>query len=551
MTPSPDAAVALERPQLAPELVAMLQRASLPEAMGLWDDILRTLGDWAIPALARADRFYLLTVLLHRRDALHPWLYARCREVEAAPDGHLDLWAREHYKSTIITFAGIIQEHMRDPELTVGIFSHTKPIAKGFLGQIKREYESNEDLKAAFPEILWANPQKDAPVWSLDGGLVLKRRSNPKEASLEAHGLVDGQPTSKHFGLLAYDDVVTLESVSTPEQVEKTTTAWSLSDNLGARAADGQARKWHIGTRYSFADTYHVMMQRKSVVPRIYPATEDGTETGRPVFLSESAWAAKRRDQIPAVLAAQMLQNPAAAGQLMFDPSWRAYSDVRPATLNVYILCDPASSKKKGSDSTAMAVIGVDAAWSLWLLDGLHDKLNLAERWEALKGFRKFWMGMPGVQSLRVGYEKYGMQSDIEHFHIEMEREQDWFEIVELNWPHEGLHAKPDRIQRLVPYFRASRFYMPQVLDNPKAVTKRQQQVIDAGQGFRVFRPTRRVNHLGTLYVLQTVLEATLSFFPFAVHEDLLDAISRIFDIEARPPVAVDAASLVPADHPD
>jgi hypothetical protein len=223
------------------------QTLRFSELKDYWLDYTRNGRDnEAARRLCWADRFFLLIAILKRGDAFRPWIYGRCREVEASPDDHLDLWAREHYKSTIITFAGIIQEVLRDPEITVAIFSHTKPIAKAFLRQIQREFEANLDLKTLFPDILWSNPEKEARQWSLDGGITVKRKSNPKEATIEAHGLVDGQPTSRHFRLRVYNDVVVPESVYTPEQIERTTEAWSLSDNLGMEGG----RRWHEGTRY-------------------------------------------------------------------------------------------------------------------------------------------------------------------------------------------------------------------------------------------------------------------------------------------------------------
>ena len=129
----------------------------------------------------RTDLHWLLVHGLHRPDCDNEWVKARCAEVQASPDGHLDLWAREHYKSTIITFAKTIQDILVDPEVTIGIFSHTRPIAKAFLRQIKQEFETNDTLKGWFPDILWENPQKQSPKWSEDEGIVVKRKDTSKE----------------------------------------------------------------------------------------------------------------------------------------------------------------------------------------------------------------------------------------------------------------------------------------------------------------------------------------------------------------------------------
>ena len=65
----------------------------------------------ACAALCKNDLFYLLVYGLKRKDVDNDWLFERCLDVQMSPDGMLDLWSREHYKSTIITYAKAIQRY--------------------------------------------------------------------------------------------------------------------------------------------------------------------------------------------------------------------------------------------------------------------------------------------------------------------------------------------------------------------------------------------------------------------------------------------------------
>jgi phage terminase large subunit-like protein len=445
--------------------------------------------------LARTDLFYLLTVTLKRRDADHDWLYARCREVEENPDGYLDLWARDHYKSTLITFALTIQDIVRDPEITVGIFSHTRPIAKAFLEQIKRELEGNDELKELFPEILYQNPKTEAPKWSLDGGIVVKRKTNPKEATVEAWGLVDGQPTSRHFSHQVYDDVVTLESVSTPEQIAKTTAALELSFNLGSGS---RTKRRFIGTRYHINDTYRAMMDRGSVIPRIKPATHNGKAPpeGKPVFLSEELLMQKRRDQGPYTFGTQQLQDPVADKAMSFRREWlKHYKQADWSKWNRYLLVDPASAKKSTSDYTVMAVVGLAPDNNYYLLKGIRDRMNLTQRAQRLFALHREF------EPRAVGYERYGMQADVEHMQYVMERENYRFPILELG----GTMAKEDRIKRLIPICEQGRLYFPEAMP-----------FVDYEGQSRDF--------------VQQFITDEFAAFPVCVHDDMLDCLARMLD---------------------
>lgn len=487
------------------------------------------------------DRFYLLIKVLNRHDLWHPWLYDRCREVEEHPDGYLDIWAREHGKSSLITFAGIIQEILKDPNITVGIFSHTKHYSRKFLAQIKRELEANGKLQALFPDILWDNPERDAPSWSLDQGITVRRKGNTKEATVEAHGLVDGMPTGAHFLLRVYDDVVTRESVATPEQIQKTTECWELSDNLGMEGG----RCWHIGTRYSYADTYADIMKRGAAIPRVYPATDDGTVTGEAVLMKADELARRLLVQGEATYSCQMLCNPLAGNQRMFDQADLEIYEVRPETLQVYLCIDPARSIKKDSDHTAMAVLGIDYAGNKYLLDGFDHRMDLQERWTRMRDLRRKWLRETGVQSVNVGYERFGAIADLDYFKERMRVEREAFDIAELEWPREGPGSKIDRVQRLGPDLRSHRFYVPYETD-PERLTTVQRRIDADGYGYRIARKIRRMDENGKAYDLTERLRQQIHFFPFIERKDLIDAVSRIFDMEPSPPVYVDREQLEP-----
>jgi predicted phage terminase large subunit-like protein len=445
--------------------------------------------------LCQKDLFFLLTFGCKRGDCRKQWIYERIREVENSPDGHLDLWAREHYKSTVITFAATIQYILNNPNNTIGIFSHTRPIAKSFLAQIKREFETNMYLKRLFPEILFANPHKESPKWSLDDGIIIKRTANPKESTVEAWGLVDGQPVSKHFNLMVYDDVVTRESVSSPDMINKVTEAWSMSLNLGG----ANVKKRYVGTRYHANDTYATMLQREAAVPRTYAATVEGTANGTPVLLTKEDLEIKFREMGSYVFSSQMLMNPMADKAMGFKTEWLEFWDVlrNAAHWNIYLIVDPAGEKKKDSDYTVMVVIALASDGNYYLVDGIRDRLNLTERTQKLFDLVRKWK--PKV----VGYEKYGMMSDIEHIKYVMQQDGYRFHIEPLG----GAQPKNDRIRRLVPAFEQHRFFLPRKL----AFKTSDDKIVD---------------------FTQALLQEEYDSFPVGTHDDMLDAMSRIHDEE-------------------
>lgn len=178
-----------------------------------------------------------------------------------------------------------------------------------------------------------------------------------------------------------------------------------------------------------------------------------------------------------------------------FKKDWIQHYQNKPDRgLNTYILIDPASEKKKTSDFSAFFVLGLGRDQNYYILDFVRDRLNLTERADLLFKLHKQY------KPLGVGYEKYGMQSDVEHMRDRMEREQYRFQIQELG----GSLKKEDRIRRIIPLFERKRVWFPESLH---------------------YTAGGRTSDL-----VRDFIEEEYAPFPVGKHDDMMDCLARIVD---------------------
>jgi phage terminase large subunit-like protein len=440
------------------------------------------------------DLFFLGYFVLGIKILNHPWAIKRILEVEQRHNRTLDLWAREHLKSTLLTYLLTIQKILKNPEERICIFSFERQIAKGFLRRLKHTFESHDLLRALFPDVIWKVPARESPKWSEDEGLILRRKGAYNEATIEAWGLIDGMPISKHYSIRIYDDLVTDKSVLTPERIRRTKSAFQLSHALGS--INDEVRV--IGTTYHFRDLYEDLKKDPTWYKRIYPAED---KSGNSVYLPQEVLDQKRRDMGSYNFAAQMLLNPVAEEEQIFEWSWledQFYRKV-PEMYQLAILVDPANEKKEWSDYTVIMCVGIDRLGNFFVLDMVRDKIDLVERWEALSQMVTKW------KCRRVGYEKYTMTADIKYFKEKMMETGIYFNII----PLAGGLSKHARIMRLVPLFETSRIFIPERLEYRDVTGKKRDLVSE--------------------FIHEEYLQ-----YPYSVHEDMLDCMSRIRDEDIK-----------------
>lgn len=169
--------------------------------------------------------------------------------------------------------------------------------------------------------------------------------------------------------------------------------------------------------------------------------------------------------------------------------------------MNRYIIIDPARTRKKTSDFTAMAVIGLHTDGNYYVLDMVYDKLTLKQRGERLIGLHRKW------KPLAVGYKATGHEGDIEYMDQAQAAENYRFSIT----PISDSTDKDMRIKRLSPEVEEHRWWFPEVLTK----TLYDGEVVD---------------------LVEKIIEEEIEAYPAGRHDDMLDCLGGIHQLDHKWP---------------
>lgn len=199
------------------------------------------------------DLQFLVTKIM----AMERWsspLHDEARDVIESPgDRKLLLLPRGHQKSTLFSVAWVIQQLLIDPNIRIKIISATWPLAKDLLHQIKAILE-----QSALPDIF--GPFLESRCrWTVDCIDVAQRTKWLKDPTISTGGIDTGK-TGGHCDLMIFDDIVTPENTTTPEQVRKVVDGYQACLPL----LDPGGRILMIGTRYVMADIYGYIIENES-----------------------------------------------------------------------------------------------------------------------------------------------------------------------------------------------------------------------------------------------------------------------------------------------
>jgi predicted phage terminase large subunit-like protein len=308
----------------------------------------------AMQKLCLVDLYFLAKYVLG-----YTWLTGEvhvnfCLEIEKDENMSLYLLPRGHCKTQLFTIADTIRHHLIEPSIPIFVVCDALKRSVKKTRAIKWHFEKNIVLRELFSDLIWKDPERESPKWT-DEEFILPGHDGRQEPSILATSL-ENQPTGLHSPRIKCDDIVTPETVTTKEQIDKNRDQYGLMRSSILQAG-GNIQI--AGTIYDDGDL-HCDMMREGSGYKVYrkPAIDD---QGNPLWKEQfdiPVLEKIRRDPTVGdhLFSCQYLLDPVPRGKYAYFniDHFKRYREIPPA--NRYVGLDFALSEKQKADSTVVMV---------------------------------------------------------------------------------------------------------------------------------------------------------------------------------------------------
>jgi hypothetical protein len=324
--------------------------------------------------------------------------------------------ARGFGKSLLVTKGRAIQRLLAEDDFSLGIANETQRMADKFLGQIKLEFETNELLRALWPERL-IDPRKT--TWSASEIVIARKKPRATSPSVLAVG-AGGTVTGTHTDQWIVDDMISREAAENAlrgsfteiEQMNR----WlaQIEPLLCSPKRDLITiigTPWYEGDTYAFCEEFwghgepketfmwtlrlptgEVQTLQLERIGELAIFRRPAREHGRSIF--PERWTDEELDLLqigdPAFFAANYLLEPTAGGASEFDPSWLGHYEFEGEQIRYrnqagkieyttarelvnFVSVDPAISDSHNAARSAVACAGTNGT-EIFLLEDFAER---------------------------------------------------------------------------------------------------------------------------------------------------------------------------------
>ena len=355
------------------------------------------------------------------------------------------LLPRGHLKSSVLTIGLTMWKILNNQNIRIGIGNAVFDKASEFLEEIKEHFKNPELIKL-FPDILYEKPEREAPVWRNDA-IVVKRTKVVSGKTIQVFG-IDKGITGKHYDYVVLDDIQDDKNSETQEQIQKVIKRYKNVVSV----LEPNGKILVVGTRWKIDDFYDYLQKTKIYKMYIRKAVENG----KVIFPQKFSFSKLKmiRSEIGSYnYSCQYNNNPIPEDLKTFsnikvkEPLFFDYvlKNLTNKIDNIYIIVDPALSKHKNSDVSAMLIIfEIDRKYYVYKTYKLPKRIS-----KTVKTIINTYMFYNNIVNTIIGIETEAYQDALKQWIEEQQTKMGiYFKIEELTT---GKVPKSIRIQNIQP----------------------------------------------------------------------------------------------------